>query len=151
MSLGVAGVSDLLPFFLSAPHVPHLPSFCIRNRSVVCEDGAAHKDERPHPPTISAADPPAGGPAASVMSEALWPDPRPYPYFSPVLRLHPPYACGTLGQWCAGAGQTWPRLTLLVKSRQSISNAMGIHRIRGMALVSLAFKRRIQDRFLTYF
>jgi hypothetical protein len=42
-------------------------------------------------------------------------------------------------------------VTLLVKSLQSISNAMGIHCIRGMALVSLAFKRLIQDCFLTYF
>jgi hypothetical protein len=41
--------------------------------------------------------------------------------------------------------------TLSVKSRQSISNAIGIHCIRSMALVSLALKRRIEDRFLTYF
>jgi hypothetical protein len=43
--------------------------------------------------------------------------------------------------------QTGPTQTLLIKSRQSISNAIGARFTRGMTLVSLAFKRRIQDRF----
>jgi hypothetical protein len=42
-------------------------------------------------------------------------------------------------------GQTWPRPTLLVKSRWSISNAIGARSTRRMSLVSLTFKRRMQD------
>src|SRR5919109_2771704 len=41
---------------------------------------------------------------------------------------------------------TWPRLTLLVNARQSISKAMGGRVTRGMASVSLIFKCRIQGR-----
>jgi hypothetical protein len=49
------------------------------------------------------------------------------------------------------AFQSWPRLTLLVKSRQSISNAKGVRSTRGMASVSLAFKCRVQDRLSVLF
>jgi hypothetical protein len=48
-------------------------------------------------------------------------------------------------------GQTWPRSTLLVKSRRSVSNAIGVNFTRGMSSVSLAFKRRIRDRCSTLF
>jgi hypothetical protein len=37
-------------------------------------------------------------------------------------------------------------LALLVKSRQSVSNAMGVRITRGMARISLAFNRCMQDR-----
>jgi hypothetical protein len=50
-----------------------------------------------------------------------------------------------------GGVQTWPRLTLLVNSRPSISNAIGVSVTRGMYSVSLAFKRRMQDRFSARF
>ena len=41
---------------------------------------------------------------------------------------------------------------LLITSRESISNAMGVRFTKGMAPVSLALKRCVQDRFspLTY-
>ncbi len=42
--------------------------------------------------------------------------------------------------------QTWPRLTLLVKSQRSISNAMGGRITRRIYAISLAFKRGMQDR-----
>ena len=47
--------------------------------------------------------------------------------------------------------QTSPRLTLLVKSRRLSSSAMRVHSTRGMTSVSLAFKRRMQDRFSAHF
>ena len=42
-------------------------------------------------------------------------------------------------QWAS----TWPRLTLLVNARQSISNAMGMRFTSGMDLVSLVLQRRM--------
>ena len=47
--------------------------------------------------------------------------------------------------------QTWPGQTLLVKWRRFISSAMRVHSTSGMTLVSLVFKRRIQDRFSARF
>jgi hypothetical protein len=47
--------------------------------------------------------------------------------------------------------QTGPRQTLLVNSRQSISNAIGVSVTRGMYSVSLAFKGRMQNRFSARF
>ena len=46
---------------------------------------------------------------------------------------------------------TWPRPTLLVKSRRSISQAIGVNVTRGRYSVSMAFKRRMQDRFSARF
>jgi hypothetical protein len=40
-------------------------------------------------------------------------------------------------------GQTWPRQTLLVNSRRSISSVMEVSFSRGMYLVSLTSKRRL--------
>jgi hypothetical protein len=42
-------------------------------------------------------------------------------------------------------------VTLLVKLRRSVPNAMGVSFTRGMYSVSLAFKRRIRDRCSTLF
>jgi hypothetical protein len=42
-------------------------------------------------------------------------------------------------------------LTLLVKSRQSISNAMGMRVTSGMYVILWAFKRSMQDRLSTRF
>jgi hypothetical protein len=47
--------------------------------------------------------------------------------------------------------QTSPRLTLLVKSHRSISQAIGVNVTRGRYSVSMAFKRRMQDRFSACF
>ena len=42
-------------------------------------------------------------------------------------------------------------VTLLVKSRQSGSNAMGVRVTRGTASIFLAFNPRMQDRFSAHF
>jgi hypothetical protein len=42
----------------------------------------------------------------------------------------------------------YPTLTLLVKSWWPISNTMGVSFTKGISLVSLAFKHRMQDRFV---
>jgi hypothetical protein len=49
------------------------------------------------------------------------------------------------------AAQTSPRQTLLVKSRQSISNAMGMRVTSRMYVILWAFKRSMQDRLSTRF
>jgi hypothetical protein len=52
------------------------------------------------------------------------------------------------GNWDAGTFplQSLSRTTLLVKSWGPISNTMGVGFLSGMSSVSLAFKRRMQDR-----
>jgi hypothetical protein len=47
--------------------------------------------------------------------------------------------------------QTSSQLTLLVKSRRPISNAMEVGFSRGMGPVSLAFKHRLPYRFYARF
>jgi hypothetical protein len=49
------------------------------------------------------------------------------------------------------SSQTASTQTLLVNSWQSISNALGVSFTRERCSVSLAFKRRMQDRFPTHF
>jgi hypothetical protein len=68
-----------------------------------------------------------------------------------TLRAH--YIVGTVRcsrRWIRSASvrtEVKDVLTLLVKSRQSISHAMGVRFARGISAVSLAFTRRIRDRF----
>jgi hypothetical protein len=54
---------------------------------------------------------------------------------------HASNTLGWIGLAFLNAGHTWPRLTLLVKSRRSISNAAGVSLTKGTYPISLAFKR----------
>jgi hypothetical protein len=80
MSWGSSG-SDCGPFFLPALSIP---SFLFpENRkdqrpSKVWEDTAPPNRQAPTLPRFQRPIPSKSGPAASDMSEALWPDPRPY-------------------------------------------------------------------------
>jgi hypothetical protein len=47
--------------------------------------------------------------------------------------------------------QTWPRPTLLVKSRRSISKVIGVGFTKGMDSISLAPECRVQARFSARF
>jgi len=69
-----------------------------------------------------------------------------YEDFAKALQTEYEEDCGvTFGK--VPLTQTWPRLTLLVKSGWSISDATGGSFTRGSYSVSLAFKRHMQDRF----
>jgi FAD/FMN-containing dehydrogenase len=53
--------------------------------------------------------------------------------------------------WGMRGGQTWPRPTLLGKSRWPISHAMGVYVTRGMFAVSVPFKRHMHARISARF
>jgi hypothetical protein len=55
--------------------------------------------------------------------------------------------CFSASVWNGRLTNRYQQLTLLVKARQSISNAVGIRFTRGMASAALAFKRRMYAHF----